>query len=79
MNENPNALKYNNGIFYALFIIGILTIISGVILFFYFGSDYRVSDYALYALVGGIVSGVVFLGFAEIVAQLENANNRFFA
>ncbi len=72
----------SNNIAQALFIIGILSIITGVISGLYYGSSeeyYVLGGFqgvlGWTALISGVVSGIVFLGFSEVIKLLQGIYN----
>ncbi|WP_066050686.1 hypothetical protein [Robertmurraya korlensis] len=72
----------SNNIAQALFIIGILSIIGGVISGLYYGTSveyYPLGNFqgvlSWTVLLSGVVSGIVFLGFSELIKLLQGIYN----
>lgn len=74
-------MSKNNVIANFLFIIGIIEIVAGIVLGIIFGtievegyySSYTSFSWSIFLLwsVGGIISGIIFIGFSEIINLLN--------
>ncbi|QHS23769.1 hypothetical protein GWK91_12780 [Virgibacillus sp. MSP4-1] len=79
-------MNTNNIIAKALYVIGILEIVAGIILGIAFGnvevdeyfSSYNEFSWSIFFMwsIAGTVSGVLFIGFSEVIKILENMANR---
>lgn len=70
INEDPT--KRNNSVGNALFTIGVIEIIAGLLLGVVFGLYGSSAVYMFFLWSGvGIISGFLFIGFAEVIHLLQ--------
>ena len=67
-----------NGVANAIRVIGVLEIIAGLILGGFLGYDYYEMNWIMFFLWSGagFVSGITFIGFAEIIDLLHSINSK---
>ena len=71
-----NNIETRNNVGVAIKVIGILEIIGGIVLFLFTQDNYFLQDYSLLFLVAGIVFGIMFFGFSEIIVLLQRLNDK---
>lgn len=70
-----DLIKAQNPIATLLRTIALIEFIAGVIVFIFFTAEFDIV-YALYPLIGGIILGAMFLGFAEIIELLTKIHDK---
>lgn len=79
--DQSSQKEYNNGIGYTLLIIGVLVMIAGLTVGLLLAKpEYRYDDFnwtlALTYWVSSFISGMMFIGFSEVIKLLQSINDK---